>query len=97
MSKIQPLGARLLIKPEEATEQTAGGLIIPDGANEQKPEVGTVIKLGTGGKDENGNDIVWNVKEGDKVYFSKYSPSEIEVDGETLFILELKEVLAVIK
>lgn len=97
MSQIQPLGARLLVKPEEAIAETASGLIIPDGANDQKPEVGTVVKLGTGEKDEKGNDIVWNVKEEDKVYFKKYAPEEIEVDGETLFIMNLEDVIAVIK
>jgi chaperonin GroES len=92
MSKVQPLGGRLLIKPQEAEDQTAGGLIIPDGANDSKPEMGTVVKLGTGGSEKD-----WGVKEGDTVYFSKYSPSEIEVDGETMFILEYKDVLAVVK
>lgn len=90
--KITPLGKRIVVRPEEVQEKTAGGLFIPPSAQEdKKPEVGIVVKLGSGKKD-----FKFTVSIGDKVFFKKYSPDEIEVDGEKLYILSEEDVLAIV-
>lgn len=89
--KLQPIGKRVLVKPQEKEEKTKGGLYIPDtAADDKKPSQGTVIKLGVTKKEHK-----FSVKEGDVVYFKKYSPEEIEVDGEKFLIIDEEEILAV--
>lgn len=95
--KIQPLGKRVLVKPSQVEEKTSGGLVIPPtSGDEKRPETGEVVKLGSG-KDKNGKVIEFNVKVGDKVYFKKYSPEEIEVNGEKFLLIDTEDILAVIK
>ena len=95
--KIQPLGSRVVIKPEEVQEKTPGGLVIPPNASdEKKPSFGKVVKLGIG-KDKEGKKLKFDVMIGDTVYFKKYAPEEIEVDGEEYFILESEDILAIVK
>ena len=95
--KIQPLGKRVLVQPSEVEEKTAGGLVIPPTSNDEKrPETGEIVKLGTG-KDKNGKELEFNVKVGDKVYFKKYSPEEIEVNGDKFLLIDVEDILAVIK
>lgn len=90
--KISPLGKRIVVRPEEVEETTSGGLIIPPTAqDDNKPEVGVVVKLGTG-KD----DFKFTVKVGDKVFFKKYSPDAIKIDDDEYYILSEKDVLAII-
>ncbi|MEM9081168.1 MAG: co-chaperone GroES [Verrucomicrobiota bacterium] len=96
MASIKPLGARVLVKRLEAEEVSAGGIVLPDTAKE-KPQEAEVVSLGTGGKDENGNDIVFNVKEGDKVLISKYGGTDVKVNGEDLLILSESDILAVVE
>ncbi|WKZ31488.1 MAG: co-chaperone GroES [Candidatus Dojkabacteria bacterium] len=91
-AKLQPLGSRVVVMPDEAEETTSGGLIIPPTAQgDKKPEVGVVVKLGTGKKD-----FTFSVKVGDRVFFKKYAPDEIEIDGQLYYILEEEEILAVL-
>ena len=78
MANIQPLGQRVLVKRLEAEEKSAGGIYLPDAAQE-KPQEAAVIALGTGGKDENGNDFAFSVAVGDKVLISKYCSSSSTV------------------
>ncbi len=85
---IKPLGDRVLIKPLESEEKTAGGLYIPDNAKE-KPQEGEVVAVGNGTKDY---DMV--LKENDKVLYGKYSGTEITVEGEKYLIMKETEVLA---
>ncbi len=93
---ITPLGARILVSPKEEEERTKGGLIVPaTAAEDQKPEVGVVEKLGTG-INEKGEKINFSVKEGDTVFFKKYAPDEIEVEGEKYFIIDNADILAVL-
>ena len=77
-TKIQPLGPRVLIKRLDEQEESSGGIIIPDTAKE-KPQEAEVVSLGTGGKDENGNDIEFTVKKKDKVLISKYGGTDIKL------------------
>lgn len=94
--KFQPLGDRVLVKPIKEEHQEVGGIIIPDSAKE-KPQQGEVIAIGTGGKDSNGNEIVFNVKAGDTVLLPKYGGTEIKFDGETYQILRQDDILGVVQ
>jgi len=87
---IMPLGKRILVRPDVIEEKTAGGLVLPPNASdEQRPATGTVVALGQSKSS--------NVSIGDRVYFKKYSPEEIETEGVKYLILDTDDVLAVIK
>lgn len=95
MASIKPLGQRVLVKRLDAEEVSAGGIVLPDSAQE-KPQEAEVVSLGTGGKDENGNDITFTVKEGDKVLISKYGGTDVKVNGDDLLIINEGDILGVI-
>ena len=94
-SAFRPLHDRVLVQALEAETKTAGGVIIPDTAQE-KPQEAEIVSLGTGGKDDNGNDIVFSVKPGDKVLISKYGGTDVKVDGEDLLIISESDILGVL-
>ncbi|HEY2731773.1 MAG TPA: co-chaperone GroES [Polyangia bacterium] len=94
--KIKPLYDRILVKRLEEQEKTAGGLYIPDTAKE-KPMEALVVAVGAGKVQENGSLRKLEVKAGDKVLFSKYSGSDIKIDGTEHLILREDDVLAVIE
>ena len=96
MANIKPLGNRVLVKRLEAETVSAGGIVLPDSAKE-KPQEAEVVSLGTGGKDENGNDIVFNVSAGDEVLISKYGGTDVKVDGEDMLILSESDILAIVE
>src|SRR6201997_5394769 len=92
--KLQPLEDRIVVRPSEAEETTASGLVIPDTAKE-KPQQGEVLAVGPGRRAENTGELVpVDVKVGDTVVYSKYGGTEITVDGEDLLILSGRDVLA---
>jgi len=94
--KITPIGNRVLVSPDKVDEKTTGGLILPPTSTEdQKPETGIIVKLGEG--KVKGKQMEFNVKVGDRVYFKKYSPDELEIDGERFLLLDAGDILAVIK
>jgi chaperonin GroES len=93
---LQPLEDRLVVRPAEAEEQTASGLIIPDTAKE-KPQQGEVLAVGPGRRSDTGEVIPVDVSVGDKVVYSKYGGTEITVEGEDLLILQARDVLAIAK
>lgn len=94
--KLKPLHDRVIIKRLEEENTTAGGIIIPDSAKE-KPMRGEVIAAGPGKRDDDGDHIKMSVKKGDIVLFSKYSGTEIKIDGvEHLFMRE-DDILAIIE
>ncbi|HPR92084.1 MAG TPA: co-chaperone GroES [Candidatus Dojkabacteria bacterium] len=94
--KITPIGSRVLVSPDKVDEKTTGGLILPPTSTEdQKPETGIIVKLGEG--KVKGKQMEFNVKVGDRVYFKKYSPDELEIDGERFLLLDAGDILAVIK
>ena len=95
MASIKPLGQRVRVKRLEAEEVSAGGIVLPDTAQE-KPQEAEVVALGTGGKDENGNDIQFSVEEGNKVLISKYGGTDVKVDGADLLIINESDILGVI-
>lgn len=93
--KIRPLHDRLLVKRIEEETTTKGGLIIPDTAKE-KPQEGRVVAVGGGKLLEDGSVRPLDVKTGDKILFSKYAGSDVELDGDEHIILREEDVLAVI-
>lgn len=92
---IKPLGDRVLIKRLEAEEKTKSGIVLPGTAKEQ-PQMAEVIAVGPGGVVD-GKEIVMEVKSGDKVIFSKYSGTDIKVDGEEYMLLSQKDILAIVQ
>jgi chaperonin GroES len=94
---IKPLGGYVLVEAmEEAAEQTLGGIVIPDSAKE-KPQEYKVLALGTGGKDDKGNDIVFYVKEGDTVLTTKYGGTDVKVSGNEYKLVKQSDILAIIE
>jgi chaperonin GroES len=91
---LQPLEDRIVVRPSEAEEMTASGLVIPDTAKE-KPQQGEVLAIGPGRRSEQSGEIIpLDLKAGDLVIYSKYGGTEITVDGEDLLILTSRDVLA---
>jgi chaperonin GroES len=95
-TSIKPLEDRILVRPEESEETTVSGIVIPDTAKE-KPQEGTVLAVGPGKRSDSGDLIPMDVKEGDRVVYSKYGGTEIKVGGEDLLILSARDVLAVVE
>jgi len=93
--KIKPLADRVVIKPSEAEERTAGGIILPDTAKE-KPQEGTVVAVGPGKISEEDTKVAMEVKVGDKVLYGKYSGTEIIIDGVEHLIMRESDILAII-
>jgi chaperonin GroES len=93
--KIRPLHDRILVKRLEEEKMTAGGLFIPDTAKE-KPIQAKVIAVGAGKRDKDGKILPLDVKVGDRVLFSKYSGSEVKIDGEDHLIMREDDLLAII-
>jgi len=94
--KIVPLQDRVLVKRLEEEEKTKGGIIIPDTAKE-KPVEGKVIAVGKGRVKEDGTVVPLEVKGGDKVLFSKYAGTEINIDGEEHLMMREDDILGIIK
>lgn len=95
---IRPLGDRILVKPlEEVDEKSPSGIIIPDTAQKEKPERGTVVAVGPGKMGDDNEIIPVSVKVGDTVMFSKYGYDEVKIDDEEYYIVAESNILAVIK
>jgi chaperonin GroES len=92
---IRPLGDKVIVRRSEATEKTAGGIVLPDSAKE-KPKKGTVVSVGEGRQLDTGKRKPLQVKAGDKVLFTSYAGTEVKVDGEEMIIMEESDILAVI-
>jgi len=94
---LKPLDDRIVVKPSEAEQTTASGLVIPDTAKE-KPQQGEVLAIGPGKRAEStGELIALDVKVGDTVLYSKYGGTEITIDGDDLLILTSRDVLAIVE
>jgi len=92
---LTPLHDRVLVERVESDEKTKGGLIIPDSAKE-KPAEGLVIAAGAGARDDDGDRVAMDVKEGDKILFGKWSGTEVTVDGKELLIMKESDILGII-
>lgn len=95
-TELKPLGDRVVIEAVEQAQQSAGGVILPDTAKE-KPQEGIILAVGPGRKTDKGEVIPMDLKVGDKVIYSKYSGSEIKLDGTEYLIISEKDVLAIVK
>jgi chaperonin GroES len=93
---IKPLEDRIVVRPLEAEQTTASGLVIPDTAKE-KPQEGKVVAVGPGRFDEKGKRIPVDVSEGDVVIYSKFGGTEVKVSGEEYLVLNARDVLAIIE
>ena len=92
---LRPLHDRVLIRRAESEEKTAGGLIIPDNAQE-KPSQGDVIAIGTGARSENGTITPLDVQVDDRVLFGKWSGTDVKVNGEDLVIMNESDIMGII-
>ncbi len=95
--RIRPLGDRVLVKPMDREETTKSGLFLPDTASKERPMEGTVLAVGAGRLDDNGNIIPMLVKAGDKVLFSKYGGTDYKLDDVEYLILSEKDILGVLQ
>ena len=87
MTKIKPLKDRVVVKPQEAEEKTASGIVLPSNASKEQPQQGEVVAIGDEQKD---------VKIGDNVLFKSYAPTKIKISNEEIYILEGDDILAII-
>jgi chaperonin GroES len=93
---LRPLHDRVLVKRLDSEAKTAGGIILPDTAQE-KPSEGEIVAVGNGTKAEDGTVTALDVKAGDKVLFGKWSGTEVKVDGEDLLIMKESDIMGIIE
>ena len=91
----RPLHDRVLVRRVEAEAKTAGGIIIPDTAQE-KPQEGEVVAVGSGARSESGTVTPCDVKAGNRVLFGKWSGTEVKVDGEDLIIMKESDIVGIV-
>ena len=91
----RPLHDRVVVKRLEETAKTAGGIIIPDTAQE-KPQQGEIISVGPGARGEDGKIVALDVKKGDKILFGKWSGTEVKINGEELLIMKESDIMGVL-
>ena len=91
----KPLHDRVLVKRVQSDEKTAGGIIIPDTAQE-KPMEGKVLEVGSGARDESGKLVPLDVKKGDSILFGKWSGTEVKMNGEEYLIMKESDIMGII-
>jgi len=96
MANLKPLGDNVIVEVKAPEEKTKGGIVLPDTASKDKPQEGKIISVGPGKTLENGNTAKMQVKEGDKVIFSKYSGTEVKLDEKEYLILSENNILAIV-
>ncbi len=94
--KLRPLQDRVIVKQSDAEEKTKSGIVLPDTAKE-KPTKGKVIAVGPGKLDDNGKPMEIGLRNGDTVYYGKYSGTDVEVNGEKFVILRETDILGVLE
>ena len=94
--KFRPLHDRVVIRRVDAEEKTAGGIIIPDTAQE-KPMEGVVVAAGPGARNEQGQIVALEVKAGDRILFGKWSGTEVKLDGEELLIMKESDIMGIVE
>ena len=94
--KFRPLHDRVLVRRIEADAKTKGGIIIPDTVKE-KPQEGEVIAAGTGTRQDNGNIIPLDVKKGDRILFSKWSGTEVTIDGTEYLVMKESDIVGIVE
>jgi len=94
--KFRPLHDRVVVERIDAEAKSAGGILIPDSAQE-KPSQGEIVAVGPGGRDEAGKLIPIDLKKGDRVLFGKWSGTEVKLDGEDLLIMKESDIMGVLQ
>jgi chaperonin GroES len=94
--KIRPLHDRVLVQPLEAEEKTAGGVIIPDTAQE-KPMEGKVVAVGSGTRADDGKVTALDVKKGDRILYGKWSGTEVKLDGTDYLIMKESDIMGILE
>src|ERR1700685_1093744 len=94
--KFRPLGDRVVVRRVKEEEKTAGGILIPETAQE-KPQQGEIIAVGPGALDDNGKRVAPEVKAGDIVMFGKWSGTEVKIDGEELLIMKESDINGIVE
>lgn len=94
--KFKPLHDRVLVKRLDSEEKTAGGIIIPDTAQE-KPMQGKIEAVGSGARDETGKIVALDVKVGDTVLFGKWSGTEVKIDGTEFLIMKESDIMGIME
>ncbi|MEX2614728.1 MAG: co-chaperone GroES [Alphaproteobacteria bacterium] len=92
---VRPLQDRVLVQPLEAETKSAGGIIIPDTAQE-KPQEGKVIAVGPGRRNEDGKLMPPDVKKGDRVLYGKWSGTEVQIDGKPMMIMSESDIMGIV-
>ena len=96
MATLKPLSDRIIVKALSAEETTSGGILLPDSARE-KPQQAEVLAVGPGRIQDNGKLAPLDIKEGDRVYYGKYSGTEVKLNGEELVVLRQDDVLGIVE
>ncbi len=96
MTKLKPLHDRVLVEPLDAEIKTAGGVIIPDTAQE-KPMEGKIVSVGSGGRGDDGKLIKPDVKAGDRILYGKWWGTEVKLDGKDLLIMKESDIMGIIQ
>ena len=94
--KFRPLHDRVVVRRLDAEEKTAGGIIIPDTAQE-KPMEGEIVAVGPGARNEQGQIVALDVKAGDRILFGKWSGTEVKLDGQELLIMKESDIMGIIE
>ena len=94
--KFRPLHDRIVVERIDADAKSAGGILIPDSAQE-KPSQGEIVAVGPGGRDDAGKLIPIDLKKGDRVLFGKWSGTEVKIDGQDLLIMKESDVMGVLQ
>jgi chaperonin GroES len=94
--KFRPLHDRVVVRRVEEDTKTAGGIIIPDSAQE-KPQQGEIIAAGPGARNEEGKIVPLDVKKGDKILFGKWSGTEVKIDGKELLIMKESDIMGILE
>ena len=95
--KLTPLNDKVIVKSLSREERTKSGIILPDTAEEEKPEQGEVVAVGPGKLLRSGKRAPLSVRVGDKVLFTKYSPDEVKIDDEEYLVIEEEKILAILE
>ncbi len=96
MMKLKPLGNKIILEAASKEEKTKSGIYIPETADKDKPEQGKVLAVGPGKMLENGKRNEIDVKVGDTVLFSKYSPTEVKIDGKEYLVVSDEDIMAIV-
>jgi chaperonin GroES len=93
--KFRPLHDRVVVRRVSSEEKTAGGIILPDTAQE-KPSEGEIVAVGSGARDESGKLVPLDVKVGDRILFGKWSGTEVKIGGEEMLIMKESDIMGIV-